>query len=252
MGSYIEAVRLLGQRTGELHLALASQEQDPRFAPEPFTAHYQRSLYQSMRNRVPEVLALLVERQGLLPESARDLAGELIRAEGDLLAAFRGILGRHLDAKRIRGHGSYGLEHVLYTGSDFSITDFGGDAAFSPAERRFKRSPLRDVAGMLHSFDLVSSVALESTSATVRDEDSESLRAGAPFWRRWVSSAIQRAYQRSMRGSRLLPTSRSDVGALLRFLMLEKAIYALKSDLSERLEAVPRSIRKVLDLLEEE
>ena len=249
MGSYVEAVRLLGQRTGELHLALASDSLDPAFAPEPFSPHYQRSLYQSMRNQVREVLARLAERQHLLPARAGDACAALLRSEAELLAAFRGILGRHLDGKRIRCHGDYRLENVLYTGSDFAITEFGTGPSRSLADQRFKRSPLRDVAGMLQSFDCAASAALDSTSATVRDEDAESLRSWARFWRQWVSSAFLRAYQRVLRDSGLLPTSRADTRVFLRFLLLEKTVQRLGDELEHRHEAVPRSLRALLELI---
>jgi len=73
LGEYIESARLLGRRTAELHLALASVADDPVFAPEPFTTLYQRSLYQSMRNLTAAVFQLLRERR-LLPLSVSEVA----------------------------------------------------------------------------------------------------------------------------------------------------------------------------------
>jgi maltose alpha-D-glucosyltransferase/alpha-amylase len=250
MGSYVESVRLLGQRTAELHLALASDPSDPAFAPEPFTTHYQRSLYQSMRNQAREVLTLLAERRSALPGDAQDAVAALLRSEAALHGGFRGILGRHLDGKRIRCHGDYQLGRVLYTGSDFAITDFGGEPQRSLADRRFKRSPLRDVAAMLRSFDYAASAGLASTSASVREQDAESLRAWARFWRQWVSSAFLRAYLRGVRDSGLLPTERADVRILLRTLMLEKSVYGLGYELRNRLEWVPTAVRVVFELLQ--
>jgi maltose alpha-D-glucosyltransferase/alpha-amylase len=250
MGSYVEAVRLLGHRTAELHLALASDPSDPSFAPEPFTTHYQRSLYQSMRNQAREVLTLLAERRSALPGDAQDAVAALLRSEAALHGGFRGILGRHLDGKRIRCHGDYQLGRVLYTGSDFAITDFGGEPQRSLADRRLKRSPLRDVAAMLRSFDYAVSAGLASTSASVREQDAESLRAWARFWRQWVSSAFLRAYLRGVRDSGLLPTERADVRILLRTLMLEKSVYGLGYELRNRLEWVPTAVRVVLELLQ--
>ena len=62
MGSYLSSALLLGQRTGELHKALASDAKDPAFAPEPFTALYRRSLYQSLRTLADQSLSLLGKR----------------------------------------------------------------------------------------------------------------------------------------------------------------------------------------------
>jgi maltose alpha-D-glucosyltransferase/alpha-amylase len=252
MGSYIEAVRLLGQRTGELHLALGSDAQDAAFAPEPFGTHYQRALYQSMRNHVRELFAQLAERQAGLPPAAREAAASVLRAETELLAAFRELVGIHLDGKRIRVHADYRLENVLHTGSDFVVSNFGGSATRSLAEQRLKRSPLRDVVGMLRSFDCAASAALESRSATVRDEDAEILRSWARFWRQWVRSAFLRAYQRVLQDSGLLPTSRPQLRVLLRFLMLERTVQGLTEELEQRSECTAPSLRALLELLASE
>jgi maltose alpha-D-glucosyltransferase/alpha-amylase len=250
MGSYAEAARLLGQRSAELHLALSSDARDPAFRPEPFTSNYQRSLYQSLRNQARDVMGLLAERRTLLPSDAQDAVTALLGSETELLAALRGIAERPLDGKRIRGHGDYQLRSVLNTGSDFAITGFGGERSRSLAERRLKRSPLRDVASMLRSFDRAASAALESTSATVREEDAESLRQWARFWKKWTGSAFVRSYLRTLGESSLLPSARADLRLLLRTLTLEKSVSHLGEELAHRLEAAPRSVRALLELLQ--
>ena len=72
LGAQLESAYLLGQRTAEMHLALASDTADPSFAPEPMTALAQRSLYQSMRNLTAQVMQLARDRVNHLP---RDVAG---------------------------------------------------------------------------------------------------------------------------------------------------------------------------------
>jgi len=245
----IEAIRLLGQRTAELHLALASGPENPALAPESFTAHYQRSLYQSMRNGARAVLALLAERRYLLPADVRATAENLPQQEAELLAGFSGVLTRHLDAKRIRCHGDYHLGHILCTGSDFAIWDLEGERGDSSGEQRLKRSPLRDVAGMLRSFEYATSAALVSSSATMRPEDAPALHSWARFWRQWASSAFLRAYLRGMSGSGLLPRERNDVRVLLRALLLEKSVQGLGYELVERPHWAPAALRFLDEIL---
>src|SRR6185436_19751245 len=81
LGAYVESARILGQRTAGLHLALAAERDNPDFAPEPFTPHYQRGLYQSMRNLTRQTMLLLKAKLGTLEGEQRDLAAAVIAAE---------------------------------------------------------------------------------------------------------------------------------------------------------------------------
>jgi maltose alpha-D-glucosyltransferase/alpha-amylase len=252
MGSHIEGIRLLGRRTAELHLALASGVENPAIAPEPFSAHYQRSLYQSMRNGARQVLGLLAERIQALPAELQATAAALVQNDRALLAAFSPILERHLDGKRIRCHGDFHLGRVLCTGSDFAIWDLAGEPGNSSGEQRLKRSPLRDVAGMLRSFEYATSAARVSSSASVRPEDAEAIQAWALFWKQWASSAFLRAYLRGMNGSALLPAEKEDVRLLLRSLLLEKAVQGLSYELVERPHWAPVALRLLQELLDAE
>src|SRR2546423_7430725 len=146
IGAYLESARLLGQRTAELHLALASDLEDPAFAPEPFSILYQRSLYQSLRAPAVRTFRLLRASSPDDPQLAMVLS-----YEGEILERYRSVLDRQGDATRTRGHGDYHLGQVLWTGKGFVIIDFQGAAAQPLGERRIKRSPLRDVAGMIRS-----------------------------------------------------------------------------------------------------
>ena len=85
----MELARLLGQRTGELHLALASDSESRDFVPEPFTPFYQRALFQSMRNLAMQNLQLLQRRLQSLPESARSLAEKVVKAQPEIIEQFK-------------------------------------------------------------------------------------------------------------------------------------------------------------------
>src|SRR5439155_21698927 len=89
IGPYLESARLLGQRTAELHVALAVAPDEPNFAPEPFTTLYQRSLYQSMRSQARKVFEQLRKRVKDLPEAAQEDAKSLLGREEELLKRVR-------------------------------------------------------------------------------------------------------------------------------------------------------------------
>jgi maltose alpha-D-glucosyltransferase/alpha-amylase len=249
-GGYVESARLLGIRTAELHLALASDARDPAFAPEPFQPLYQRSLFQSMRGHARQALAALRDRHAALPPEMRAAARELGAREQDVLDGFRGILGRRLAARRIRCHGDYHLGQVLCTGSDFAIIDFEGEPGRSLSERRLKRSPLRDVAGMLRSFDYAAHALLVGGGqrGVIRDEDVDRLRPWARFWRAWVMSAFLRAYLHRLGDSGLVPQDRRDLSSLLNALLLERNVYELEYELNHRPEWAMIPLQGVLEL----
>ncbi|MDH3212733.1 MAG: maltose alpha-D-glucosyltransferase [Myxococcales bacterium] len=251
MGAYLETARLLGQRTAELHLALASDADDPDFAPEPFTSLYQRSVYQSMRTAATRTLDLLRQSRGALSEPAAGEAGELLAREDDLLNGFRAIVGVRLGGMRIRVHGDYHLGQILYTGNDFVITDFEGEPARSLSERRLKRSPLRDVAGMLRSFDYAAHTALFGSveRGMLREEDVPALLPWARFWRQWASAAFLRAYLPPVQEAGLVPGGHDELAPLLRLLLLDKAVYELGYELNNRPAWVRVPIRGILDLI---
>ena len=248
IGPYLESVRLLGQRTGELHVALASDPNDPDFAPEPFTPFYRRSAYQSMRTLADQTLALLRDRLKAMPEDARADADKTLALKNDNLARLRFIVDQKITALRIRCHGDYHLGQVLYTGKDFVITDFEGEPAQPLGERRSKRSPLRDVAGMLRSFDYAALSVLKS--GDVRREDLARTQVLTNSWVFWVSLAFLQSYLKATRAGGLLPASTEECKNLLDLYLLHKAIYELSYELNNRPDWVQVPLRGILEILQ--
>ncbi len=179
-----------------MHSALASEQDDPNFSPEKFTSLYQRSLYQSMLNLSEQVLELLKQMLRTLPEAMKEEAKALLGRRDEVRTRFKSILDKKIDALRIRCHGDYHLGQVLYTGNDFVIMDFEGEPARSLSERRIKRSPLQDVAGMLRSFHYAAYSALFALqdSGLVRTDDAEYAESLVLFWDKWVRVKFLRAY----------------------------------------------------------
>jgi maltose alpha-D-glucosyltransferase / alpha-amylase len=247
MGGYLSSARLLGQRTGELHIALASDAKDPVFAPEPFTALYRRSLYQSLRTLADQSLSLLQQRlRGLSPE-VRAEAEKVLKLEGAIFDRLRRIVDKKMTGMRIRGHGDFHLGQVLFTGKDFVIIDFEGEPVRPITERRLKRSPLRDVAAMLRSFNYAALSKLRNDS--IRPEDAVQLRPWARFWDFWVSVNYLRGYFSATASSSFMPKSQDELSLMLSAYTLEKAVYELGYELNNRPNWVDIPIAGILELM---
>ena len=252
IGTYLELARLLGQRTGEMHLALAADSGDQDFAPEPFTPFYQRALYQSMRNLLAENLELLRLSLAKLPEDIRADAQKVASLEEVLLKRLRALLEVRLQAQRIRCHGDFHLGQVLYTGKDFLFLDFQTEHKGSLGERRIRRSALRDVAGMIRSFDYVTHVALwkQLELGTTRQEQLANLEPWANFWCRWVSAVFLKAYLQTVGPSTLVPPDRGQLQMLLEVHLLGKALAELGFEIRNRPDWVKIPLHSLVRLLE--
>jgi maltose alpha-D-glucosyltransferase/alpha-amylase len=228
----LDMAAVLGRRTGELHKALA-QGMGSAFEPEPFSMLYQRSVYQSMRNLSRRVLQLLQRNLKKLPESTQKYAADLLEADKEILSAFGGLLETKISAKKIRYHGDFHLGQVLRTGKDFIIIDFEGEPARALSERRLKRSPLRDVAGMIRSFHYAAHSALRAYGS-IRPEDIEHLDAWAELWYVAVSGIFINSYLFTVEDAAFVPSGRKEFDMLLSCFLLEKAVYELGYELNNR------------------
>ena len=205
-----------------------------------------------MRNLTAQTFALLQKRVRTLPEALRDQGRQVLEMEERILKRFQGILERKVTAMRIRIHGDYHLGQVLYTGKEFVLIDFEGEPARSLSSRRIKRSPLRDVAGMLRSFHYASYAPLigEVGGSVFRKGDVKSLEPWAACWNGWVSSAFLQGYLAIAKDGAFLPRSREELSTLLDTYLLEKAIYELGYELNNRPDWVKLPLLGILSLME--
>ena len=246
-GVYPDKAKLLGQRTGEMHRALASASDDPAFAPEPFNAMAQRSVYQTMRALIRRVFALLDKKINNLPANFRAEAKEVLAGEAEILAREKRLLDRKTNAAKVRIHGDYHLGQVLWTGKDFVVLDFEGEPARPLSDRKLKRSPLRDVAGMMRSFQYAAYSALWQPA--MRAEDVPFLERWADFWYRQMSSVFLESYLATTRDAPFVPQSSDDLQVMLEAYLLDKAVYEIGYELNNRPDWVVIPIRGIKHIL---
>ena len=252
IGSYVEFIRLLGVRTAEMHLALAAADDDPVFAPEPFTDFYRHGLYHGVLARLSRSFDLLQHRVSRLPGAVRGDIEALLTRQAAIRERYRLLRDQRVYAYRIRIHGDYHLGQALYTGRDFVIIDFEGDPARPQSERRIKRSPLEDVAGMLDSiYHAAHSVLFgEAPGVIPKPETLSALEAWAKFWYRAVSAEFLNSYLTTPGVSGLLPADLEQVRSLLRIFLLDLALRKVSFECLHTPERARIPAHEVLELVE--
>ena len=245
LGSALRTATILGQRTAEMHLALASVPTNPDFAPEPLTVEELAAIGRRIAPEVRQSLATLKARVRSLPEDLRPLAAEVIAAGPRLQELVGRTPAAGAGLVKIRCHGDYHLGQLLWHEGDFIILDFEGEPGRPIGERRAKYSPLKDVAGMLRSFDYAAYSALDRV-AKVHPDALERLEPWARIWQAWTSSEFLKAYRRV--AASLLPEDPASARQLLDLFRLEKALFELQYELDYRPDWVRIPILGILNL----
>ncbi len=252
LGHYLENIRALGRTTAELHLALNSHPEIPEFAPEPFTDFYRMAMYHGLLGRTARCFEQLRARMGEFSDETKEDASRLIARETEVRERFKAIRDERIHATRIRHHGNYHLSEVLFTGKDWAIIDFEGDPSLSISERRIKRSPLRDVAGMIRSFDYASHAVLYGNIPGIIPSTVAlpQLERWAAAWYWAVTTSFMRAYLERGGTAGFVPKSRETTRSLLRAYVLEKAMMEVEFEIGHRTNWARIPIRGILDLLD--
>jgi len=222
----------LGERVADLHLALVGDETTPDFCPEPFTSFHQRSIYQRARTMLHRTFDRLKRVEPTVSPQVGTLITQLLPARRFIDQLLGRVTAVHTAAARIRTHGDLHLGQVLFTGQDFVIVDFEGEPARPLHERRYKRCALRDVMGLLRSFDYA--VTSELRGGRYREEDFLKLKAWGQGFIEQLESHLVAAYYSRAQGAVFLPTETGAQAALMEFFELEKVIYEIRYELENR------------------
>jgi maltose alpha-D-glucosyltransferase/alpha-amylase len=255
MGSFLRTAETLGRRTAQMHVALASDASDAAFSPEPFTREDLAAIGAdaiAQATRALETLDMLSSQgAGSSPGLALDLterARELGVSRERLFEKVKSGPPFEFTSAKIRIHGDYHLGQVLWAEGDFFILDFEGEPTRPLEQRRAKQSPLKDVAGMLRSFSYAAYAGLFA-HATARPDVFARLEPWAHIWQTWASGAFFRGYLNGCEGALFLPADPVHREALLRFFMLDKALYELNYELNNRPDWVRIPLWGIFDLL---
>jgi maltose alpha-D-glucosyltransferase/alpha-amylase len=245
IGAYLDAAALLGRRTAELHLALASDAEDPDFAPQLFSEIDLKAFANSALRLLTANFELLRRLKDGMPDRTRLDANAVLKLEEVVRRRFQLLTGLNISSTVTRIHGDYHLGQVLFTGSDFVIIDFEGEPARPLEERRKKRSPLQDVAGMLRSFHYAAYAPLlqQQSGEGLTPEQLQVLGHYAQYWQKWVSTAFLKTYLDVSGNSNFIPQDREELALLLDSYLLDKAVYELGYELNNR----PSWVRIPLD-----
>jgi maltose alpha-D-glucosyltransferase/alpha-amylase len=230
---YRDSAVALGRKTAEMHLALTLSSSDAAFSPEPFTAQDVGRLAEGFKHHAALVFGMLESSRSRLPEDLRDSAERVRSLRPRLLDRFEDIGSLNPDWVKIRIHGDYHLGQVLRVGSDYVVLDFEGEPARRIEERRTKQCALKDVAGMLRSFSYAAHTALFASA--VRDpEKADVLESCARLWESSVTNSFLESYRAATGGAPILPNQDSVFNKLLDAFLLDKALYELRYELSNR------------------
>jgi maltose alpha-D-glucosyltransferase/alpha-amylase len=246
-GAYLENAATLGRRTAELHLALAASS-NPSFAPEPATTAARRALTDTMQANAVNALDQLAGQFATMSDEIVSRAKELVAARDRIKRVFDPISDTSSPVSRIRVHGDYHLGQVIWAENDYYIIDFEGEPARPLAERREKQLALKDVAGMLRSFNYAAYAGL-SAYTTTRPGQLPRLEPWALAWQAWAAAAFLRSYMDQVGKATFIPADVAETERLLHAFVLDKAFYELRYELNNRPDWVRVPLWNILRLL---
>jgi maltokinase len=225
----LEDLRALGQVTGELHTALASEADDPAFSPDEPSVESLALLTADVDEQIERLFVELPDLDVLAPLEGR---GQDVREKLQFLS--------HIGAggRVIRTHGDFHLGQTMLTDRGWVILDFEGEPARPLPERRLKRSPLRDVAGMLRSFSYAAA-GVQILRGTTPPED----------WENRARETFLAGYKERIDAA-LLPPGQQATDQLLAVFELEKAVYELRYELNNRPDWVGIPVAGILRLVD--
>jgi maltose alpha-D-glucosyltransferase/alpha-amylase len=248
IGSYLHAATVLGRRTAEMHLALAEEAEDPAFRPEPLSEQDLQLLLEDIHEQSEQAIAAIQTHLTRLPEETASAAESLLQQLPRVLERMHGQRPSCAGLTKIRCHGDYHLGQVLWADNDYVILDFEGEPTRTVEERRAKQSPLRDVAGMLRSYNYAAYAGLFAYAKSHPD-DFRPLEPWAALWQRWISAAFLRSYFVTTGGDDRLRLKAAGVSPMLNLLLLDKALYELSYELNNRPDWVRIPLAGILQLI---
>ncbi|MEM6515731.1 MAG: trehalose synthase [Bacteroidota bacterium] len=226
-------VQTLASRTAEMHIALGSEFEDTSFTPTRFNGDYtvwlkNRLLYQ-FQNRLNTIENSLHKLDGL----ALELANEFLEKKNIIRKRFVDFDWTKLKGERIRVHGDYHLGQVLVRGNDFYILDFEGEPESTIRDRKVKQPPLKDVAGMFRSFHYAIYATIFNNLESYPQDQEHLFEAGEVLYQ-YLQGVFLGTYTSKIQDANLNIGYEQERIFLLKYSLLEKAVYELGYELNSR------------------
>lgn len=226
-------IQTMAIRTAEMHIALGSDSHDTAFTPTTYNGDYTVWLKNRLTYQFQNRLNILENNLHKLDGLALELANKFLDHKKEIRKSFLDFDWTKMKSERIRIHGDYHLGQVLVNGDDFYILDFEGEPESTIRDRKVKQPPLKDVAGMFRSFHYSIYATIFNNKNKYPFEQEELFRAGEILFKYFVGVFIQ-TYTDVAQSGNLNIGYRKEIDFLLKYCLLEKAVYELGYELNSR------------------
>ncbi|TRX22657.1 trehalose synthase [Flavobacterium franklandianum] len=226
-------IQKLATRTAEMHIALGSDVHETAFTPTTYNGDYSVWLKNRLTYQFQNRLNILENNLHKLDGLALELANQFLDHKKEIRKLFLDFDWTKMKSERIRIHGDYHLGQVLVNGDDFCILDFEGEPESTIRDRKVKQPPLKDVAGMFRSFHYAIYATIFNNKEKYPYEQEELFNAGEIMFKYFVGVFLQ-TYTDVAQGENLNIGYRKEIDFLLKYCLLEKAIYELGYELNSR------------------
>ncbi len=231
-GLYGAMIATLGQRVAEMHRAFATSVEDPAFVPQPAGPSDLYRWAEGAHDLGRTALAMLKSYREAIPEGLKDETERLISGWEEVEERIASLASADAPFLKTRVHGDLHLGQVLLCKDDFAIIDFEGEPTRPIVERRAKHCILKDVAGLLRSFDYAAAAAVAGR-LELQPQDRAGMLRAAEEWKGLATSRFLQAYHAAIAGLGSFPAP-ADAERLLRFFMVEKVLYEIAYEGSNR------------------
>ena len=244
---YLKTAALLGKRTAEMHKAFAKGT-DKVFAPAPVIPADLADWSAQVVAQADRTIAVAKANVGHLSGDMRRKVEALIARRDAIAERIKALVPSAVKCMKTRFHGDYHLGQVVVANGDFFLLDFEGEPLRPITERQIKHCVLKDVAGMVRSFDYA---AFGSVLMFVAEADRPRMMPVAAEWQKRATDAFLNGYFQNMAGCASLPDNEADTQKLLDLFVLEKALYEVIYEVANRPDwlAIPMNgLSRLIDL----
>jgi maltose alpha-D-glucosyltransferase/alpha-amylase len=240
---------MLGRRLGEMHNALATPTDNPDFSPQAATEEDTSAWAAGARQQLDRAFDVLIAKNDWSnPDDAQRVAALLEKRE-QVMAKVDELAAHGIGTLRIRIHGDFHLGQVLVAQGDVYIVDFEGEPVKTVEQRRQKSSPMRDVAGLLRSYDYAAAFAGSAGPADLSDaaelRKQQMIQRFAPR----SQQAFMQAYRETVYGGSRQSNKEAE-HALLQLFVLEKAGYEVCYEAANRPAWIPVPLKGLANIVD--